>query len=119
MPKINLISIADTPEQQEQGLKYVKSIDPDSGMLFRFQAPRVMSFWMAQTYVPLEIAFIDQDNKIVKTERMVPLSLRSVSSGRPCTMALEVLSGTLGRLGIEVGSKVSISEDGKSVTIGE
>lgn len=119
MPRINLISVADTPSQQEQGLQFVRQMNPDSGMLFKFENPRVLSFWMEHTYLPLEIAFIDHNNKIVKTERMVPLSTRSVTSGQPCVMALEVLSGTLDRLGISIGSTMALSDDGKVAIFGE
>lgn len=119
MPKINLISIAETPAEQEQGLQFVRAMHPDSGMLFKFDHPRVLSFWMSNTPLPLEIVFIDHENKVVKTEKMIPMSMRSVSSGRPCVMALEVLSGTLDRLGISVGSIMSISEDSKTAIFGE
>jgi uncharacterized membrane protein (UPF0127 family) len=84
---------------------FVRDIAPETGMLFRFKHPKVLNFWMKNTYVPLDIAFADSTGKIVKTETMIPLSLRSVSSGRPCSMALEVPAGTLS--GTE-GSRLSI-----------
>lgn len=106
MPKkIRLFRVADTPEEHSQGLMFVREIDPDTGMLFRFKSPRILSFWMKQTYVPLDIAFADSTGKIVKTETMIPLSLRPVSSDKPCSMALEVPAGTLS--GME-GSRLSI-----------
>jgi hypothetical protein len=114
--KIKLISVAETPWEQEQGLQFVKSMPHDSGMLFKFRHPRVLSFWMKNTYIPLDIAFIDDSGAIVKTERMIPLSLRSVTSGRPCTMAIELAAGTLERVKASVGTKVSIDLASKSVT---
>ena len=83
MSSIKLLSIADNEITQAQGLMYVRDLPDMTGMLFKFQSPRVLSFWMLQTSLPLEIAFIDHNNTIVKTERMVPFSTRSVSSGRP------------------------------------
>lgn len=111
---IDLMDVADTPDKQEMGLQFVKSMAPMTGMLFKFERPKVLSFWMANTYVGLDIAFIDKDNVIVKTERMIPLSLRSVTSGTPCVMALEVPSGTLGDV---VGKKVEIK--GNQAIIGQ
>jgi uncharacterized membrane protein (UPF0127 family) len=92
--KIRLLRVADTPEEHSQGLMFVRQMDPDTGMLFRFKHPRILSFWMKDTYVPLDILFADQHGKVVKTETMIPMSMRSVSSGRPCSMALEVPAGT-------------------------
>jgi hypothetical protein len=117
--KINLIGVASTPDEHERGLQFVRSLSADTGMLFQFKSPRVLSFWMMGTYIPLDIAFANKDGIIVKTERMVPLSLRTVSSGGPCVMALEVPAGTLQRAGIKAGDKMTISQDGKTVIIGE
>ncbi len=115
MPKkINLISIADNSIDQANGLKYISHLPENTGMLFKFQSSRVLSFWMQDTWIPLDIAFIDKDDIIVKTERMIPLSLRSVSSGRPCLMALEVPPGTLGNV---IGKKVAVDWENKQVTI--
>lgn len=115
-PGIRLLAIAETPHDQAMGLKHIRELAEDSGMLFKFQHPRVLSFWMAETYLPLDIAFIDGDGMIVKTERMVPLSLRSVTSGRPCVMALEVPAGTLEKIGATVGKKVIVDVKGNRVT---
>ena len=103
--KIRLLRVADTPEEHSQGLMFVRHMEPDTGMLFRFKHPRVLSFWMKNTYVPLDILFADQHGKVVKTETMIPMSLRAVSSGRPCAMALEVPAGTF--KGVE-GSRISL-----------
>jgi len=117
MPKkINLISIADNSITQAHGLKYVSHMHENTGMLFKFQSPRVLSFWMQDTWIPLDIAFIDKDDLIVKTERMIPLSLRSVTSGRPCVMALEVPAGTFKEQDV-VGKKIKVDWENKQVTI--
>jgi hypothetical protein len=117
MPKqISLISIAENEIDQAHGLKYVKQMNPDSGMLFKFQSPRILNFWMQDTWLPLDIAFIDHENMIVKTERMIPLSLRTVSSGRPCCMALETPAGTLDNVQIQ-GKKIAVDWDKKQLTI--
>lgn len=117
MKEINLISIADNPATQEQGLKYVRSLPENSGMLFSFEQPRILSFWMQDTYLPLDIAFIDRYSKIVKIEGMIPLSLRSVTSGYPCTMALEVPMGMFKMIGVEVGQKVEVDKENSKILI--
>ena len=119
MKEINLVSIADGPSGWEQGLQYVRELPDKSGMLFSYQSPRVLSFWMKNTYLPLDIAFIDKDKRIVKIQGMVPLSLRSVSSGSPCLMALEVPMGMFKSMGIDVGHKVQIDIDNKKLTVHE
>lgn len=112
---IHLISIAENAFEQAHGLKYLHHLPEMTGMLFKFQSPKVLSFWMQDTYIPLDIAFIDHNNMIVKTEKMYPLSLRSVTSGRPCVMALEVPAGTLEKVGGLVGKKISIDLEQKRV----
>jgi hypothetical protein len=110
MAKIKLFSIAESPHEQEQGLQFVRSLPEDSGMLFRYNTPRVLNFWMINTYLPLDIAFIDNKGTIVKTETMIPLSTRTVSSGSPCVMALEVAAGGLEKAGAGVGKRVTVRE---------
>ena len=116
---IHLIGIADNSIDQAHGLKFIHALPEMTGMLFKFQSPKVLSFWMQDTYLPLDIAFIDHENNIVKTERMVPLSLRSVTSGRPCVMALEVPAGTLEKAGGIVGKKVTVDWETKKVTFND
>ena len=115
---ITLLSIADTPIDQEWGLQFVKDLPDNNGMLFKFQSPRILSFWGKNTYLPLDIAFINE-GVIVKTERIAPLSLRSVTSGNPCTLALEVPAGTLEKIGAEVGSTVEVDYNSKRVTFND
>ena len=115
-PTIKLLAIAENEIDQAYGLKYVRAMDENTGMLFKFQSPKVLNFWMSEVYIPLEIAFIDNKNEIVKTERMIPMSLRTVSSGRPCTMALEVPAGTLEKIGCGVGKKVLVDSENKTLS---
>jgi hypothetical protein len=113
---IKLFAIAETSMELETGLKYVRHLPEMTGMLFKFQSPKVLSFWMAETYLPLDIAFVDHEGMVVKTERMIPLSLRSVTSGRPCVMAIEAMPGTFARAGCEVGRKIKVDVENKAVT---
>jgi hypothetical protein len=83
------VELADTPSKHEQGLMFRKELDENSGMLFKFQNPHKLSFWGLNTYIPLDIAFIDENNKIVKISNIPPLSQKSILSDKDCIMALE------------------------------
>ena len=117
MARIDLIRIADDQPSRSQGLMFVRHLPEKSGMLFKFDQEDVLRFWMANTYIPLDIAFINKEGVIVGTDSMVPLSMRTVSSKTPCLMALEVPFGTLAKVGAEVGKKVKVDWDMKVVDI--
>lgn len=119
MKRINLLSVATDDVSRSQGLMFVRHMAEDSGMLFKFDSPRVLSFWMQNTYLPLDIAFLDDKGTVVKTESMAPFSTRPVTSGRPCVMALEVPMGTLKKVGGEVGRVADIDLDGMTVAFGD
>jgi uncharacterized membrane protein (UPF0127 family) len=109
--------IAETPAQVQLGLMQVSEDEiaplPDGterGMLFVFAFEQTLSFWMRNTIIPLDIAFIRTDGQIVKTHTMAPLETRLYSSGVPALMALEVRAGTFHRLGIAEGDRVEIPQ---------
>ncbi|MAL62488.1 MAG: hypothetical protein CL563_05765 [Alphaproteobacteria bacterium] len=84
-----------------------RSMDADKGMLFVYKSETPISMWMKNTFLPLDIFFIDRDGSIIKiVERTVPLSTTNISSGRSVIAALELNAGTASRLGIQVGDKV-------------
>jgi len=85
--------IAATDEHRSTGLMYRFSLPPDHGMLFVFEASRPLSFWMRNTYVPLSIAFIDLQGRIVNIEDMAPKSEVSTWSAGPALYALEMRKG--------------------------
>ncbi|MBV6417354.1 MAG: hypothetical protein CMLOHMNK_02016 [Steroidobacteraceae bacterium] len=104
--------IADTPSRAAQGLMFVRELAPGAGMLFREDTPRVMSMWMKNTYIPLDMLFIGADGRIVRiAARTKPHSLDTISSGRPVTMVLELRGGEAARRGIEVGDHVRAYTD--------
>jgi uncharacterized protein len=101
------IWIAETAGQQTQGLMFVSDLAADRGMLFPQTAPRVMSMWMKNTLVPLDMLFIDAKGRIVKiAERTEPHSLQSVSSDRPVMAVLELKGGEVSRRRIKTGDSV-------------
>ena len=101
------IELALSPEQQEQGLMFRRSLAADAGMLFDFGAARPASFWMRNTLIPLDMLFIDAEGHIADIhERAVPLSEDPIESKVPVRAVLEVNGGTVSRLGIKLGDVV-------------
>jgi uncharacterized membrane protein (UPF0127 family) len=100
------VEIADTPLRIEYGLMDRKSLDANSGMLFKFPYAHYPRFWMRNTYIPLDIAFIDDEGKILQIETMRPLTTNTHNSRYPCKMALEVNEGWFKSNNIGVGSYI-------------
>ena len=92
MRKLN-IELANTYSKRETGLMKRKHLAQNDGMLFVFPQPNYMSFWMKDTYIPLDIAFLDDNGKILQIESMIPLSTKPVYSRNTCKYALEVNKG--------------------------
>jgi uncharacterized membrane protein (UPF0127 family) len=85
------VEIAKTGEEQEQGLMFRDSMPENNGMLFIFDNPRPVEFWMKNTYIPLDIIFIGRDNKIRKIEKNTsPNSLKTISSDTSVIAVLEI-----------------------------
>jgi len=85
-----------------------RSLAENHGMLFIYDSARHVSMWMKNTYVPLDMLFIDQNKKIVRIAKSTtPLSLDHISSGQPIVYVLEVLAGMTDQLMIKPGDTVS------------
>jgi len=105
------VEIAETPEQLQTGLMFRKSLGDNSGMLFKFSNPQVLNFWGFNTYLPLDVAFIDPEGKITKIDSIAPLSKKTVSSDAKCLMAIEANDGFFERNKIHIGDKIQIDKD--------
>lgn len=101
------VEIADTPEKQTRGLMYRDVVAPDAGMLFEYDGQGVLSIWMKNTGVPLDVIFIRKNGKILKIEHSAtPYSLRSISSEATVAAVLELAGGRALELGIMPGDVV-------------
>jgi hypothetical protein len=99
--------IADTPERQSQGLMYVRDLPADEGMLFVNREPRPMSMWMKNTFIPLDMLFIDARGRVLHIfERTVPHSLETLGHPAPVKAVLELRGGEVARRGLKVGDRV-------------
>ena len=100
------VEIAATEAHRQIGLMNRFSLPPDHGMLFVFEDVRPLSFWMRNTYVPLSIAFIDAQGRILNIEDMAPRDERSTWSKGPALYALEMRKGWFAQKGIGPGTVV-------------
>lgn len=100
--------IASTGEERSKGLMYRKKLPDGEGMLFVFERDEVLSFWMKNTLIPLSIAFIASDGKIIDIKDMYPHDENSVVSSRSVRYALEVPMGWFSRAGVRTGDMVIV-----------
>lgn len=92
---------------RNQGLMYRKHLPTDRGMLFDYDPPVVVGFWMKNTYIPLDIIFIAAGGRIIRiAENTTPLSLDHIPSGGKIRGVLEINGGLSAKLGIKVGDQV-------------
>ena len=100
------VEVAATPETRATGLMNRFSLQPDHGMLFVFEAPQPLSFWMKDTYVPLSIAFVDTRGRIVNIEDMRPQDESPHFSKGLALYAIEMRQGWFAAKGIGAGDLV-------------
>jgi uncharacterized membrane protein (UPF0127 family) len=102
------VEVARTPAQKRQGLQGRRVMAADSGMLFPVVPPSRRYMWMDETYIPLDIIFIDGQGTIAEIfEQAEPLSRKQISSKSPVSAVLEITGGTSTRLGIKPGDRVT------------
>ena len=99
--------LADSPQRQAQGLMFVRSLPELRGMLFVHESPKQLSMWMKNTYIPLDMVFIDANGRIQQIiEQTTPHSLATISSNAPALAVLEIAGGEAKRLGLHAGQRV-------------
>ena len=101
------IFIASERNAQARGLMYVPDMPDDVGMLFIHPSERMISMWMKNTLIPLDMVFMDRSGIVIHiAENTVPGSLDSISSMQPALAVLEINGGLAARLGIRPGDLV-------------
>lgn len=101
------VEVAGTPDQQERGLMFRKSLAGDRGMIFPYAPPQQVAFWMKNTLLPLDIVYIRADGTIARIVNAEPMDLTPLPSGEPIVLVLEIRGGRAAELGIKEGDKVS------------
>jgi uncharacterized membrane protein (UPF0127 family) len=100
--------LARTAQEREQGLMYREALASGRGMLFIFPDSQIRSFWMQNTLIPLDIAYLDENLAIVDIQAMEPQTEDPHPSARPAMFALEVPQGWFREKGIEVGAQARV-----------
>ena len=101
------IWVADTPQRQNQGLMFVRDLPANEGMLFINEQPRVASMWMKNTFIPLDMLWIDARGRITEIHaNTTPHSLDTVSAPMKVRAVLELRGGETARRGIRRGDIV-------------
>ena len=95
--------VAATEAEREQGLMFREKMGPNEGMVFLFGAPAGVCMWMKNTLLPLSVAFIDDDGKIVNIEDMKPQTTQSHCAAKPIRYALEMNAGWFKQKNIKAG----------------
>lgn len=103
------VEFAQTQMQRARGLMFRKSLCDDCGMLFYFSPARKASMWMKNTYVALDVAFIDRNGVITDIKPLMPQDLTSVGASKVVTYALEMNQGWFAANNVRVGDQISVN----------
>lgn len=107
-PDTVVAEVAATADERAQGLMYRDDVPDGTGMLFVFSDTQIRSFWMANTFVPLDIAYMDPSYRVVDIVAMEAEDTDSYPSAAPAMFGLEVRQGWFAEQGIAVGAQADI-----------
>ena len=101
------VDIAQTLEQQAHGLMYRESMAIDAGMLFVFDPPRELTMWMKNTFISLDMIFVDEEGRVAHVARnTTPMSEKIISSRGPAMAVIELNAGVTEKIGLQLGDRV-------------
>ncbi|MES2813955.1 MAG: DUF192 domain-containing protein [Pseudomonadota bacterium] len=99
------VEVADDGEERAQGLMFRTELAPASGMLFVYEMPRRVSFWMKNTLIPLDLVFADASGTVTRVHSgAVPGDLTPIDGGEGVQFVLEINAGLASKLGIGPGT---------------
>ena len=102
-----VIEVAETEKEREVGLMNRNSMPADQGMLFDFKQTRLVTMWMKNTYIPLDMVFMDEAGTVTHiAANAQPLSLDIISSRGPVRYVLELNGGAAARYGLKPGDRL-------------
>jgi len=98
------VEVVDTPETRAKGLMFVTELANDAGMLFDFKEERPVSFWMQNTYIPLDMIFVDAQGVVKSVHaNAIPHDTTGIPSGFPVQYVLEIPGGQAAAIGLDAG----------------
>ncbi|MBM4168020.1 MAG: DUF192 domain-containing protein [Ignavibacteria bacterium] len=101
------VEIADNVDRRTLGLMYRERLEPNQGMFFIFRSDEMLSFWMKNTKIPLDMIFANSRNQIVTIHKnTIPGSEQGYESTEPGKYVIEVNAGFTSKHGIRVGDKI-------------
>ncbi len=109
--------VMDTNAKREEGMMYLQNADftEKQAMIFVFSEPEVQRFWMKNTFVNLDIAYVNPEKAIVKTYTMAAFdTVTDYSSGKPAQYVIEFKEGVFKKLKVKAGDKVELVDPVKS-----
>ena len=101
-----IAEVASSDTERKQGLMYRRILPDNRGMLFVFPETTLLGLWMMDTYVPLSVAFIDEEGLVMNIEEMQPRTQDVHKSAKPAKYALEANLGWFKKYGIKAGARV-------------
>ena len=99
--------VAVEPSQREKGLMFRPHLGTNQGMVFLFDEPAVQCMWMKNTLIPLSVAFIGEDGRVLNIENMQPQTEASHCAVHPARYALEMNEGWFAKYGVTAGVKIT------------
>lgn len=104
-----ITEVANSPQEQERGLMFREYMQKLNGMLFDFKHDQPLAFWMKNTYIPLDMLFVGENNEIVHVHAdAVPFSEETIPSLHPARYVVEINGGLAKEYGIVAGDKILI-----------
>ena len=100
-----LVKVAKTEKEKQEGLMFINKLIKTNGLLLIYPKPKVVNIWMHNTKIPLDIIFINDQNKVVLMKKGEPFSKKIISSMTPVVGVLEIPEGCAKKLNIKVGDK--------------
>jgi uncharacterized membrane protein (UPF0127 family) len=101
------VEVVREARERNRGLMFRQNLPDQGGMLFDYNPPQEVAFWMKNTYISLDIIFIDANGRIIRiAESTTPLSLEQIPSGGIARAVLEIKGGMSTKLGIKAGDRV-------------
>ena len=102
-----IVEVARTPEEQALGLMGRTELEPNAGMIFLMNPPQVMSMWMKNTLIPLDMVFVNEQMRIARFhENAKPGDLTPIPSGSSVIAVIEFPAGTIKKLNLRLGDRI-------------